>query len=433
MFSKRRKAGGLIMNSQQSGIGGLLWKYFNAPGNVMFVTFNIITFAGLVTFNSLISAQRRQVFELRLIEAQNNMVIQSMGTLKNSTSEAIPTLKSNTKDEHVVKPKSDSPIHEYTFDEIELSSKPSRLTTYDSQVAKMSLFHMMYAYFLMKHVTSNGTTNPKSILWDEEIKIIQEMLSNVDGAAKQAGRDKLLRFFYSSWRKEFGSLFDNLHKSQKFHFPDWKYYPENMRYACSNLYKNDMHTIDDFAQFYESIQPKELKRLLRFWFADNLTLISPSVNGNKEDFYRTLIKDSYGDDPLFQKYSSILWNADSRKRFFFPTYADKQLRTASIDTILTVLQGYIILHEKKGIRHNAEIIRLISMIKKDCVIAKNQTGKGVRIFLPTDTRTDLIDDEFEHYDRMLRDRQKCYELVSRNPKVIKLLDKISKWNETTTT
>lgn len=398
----------------------------------MFVTFNIVTFAGLVTFNSLISTQRKQFLEMKIMEAQASVEKQAIHQAFKTTGEEQDVLPpQDVTNEHIVKVENEAPMREYTIDDINLKRKASKLITYDSQLAKMSLFHMMYAYFLMRHVTSTQTTDSSSILWDEEIKIIKRTYS-IDGNFADAGNEQLMSFFYKSWKGEFSKVFDNLHKSQKFHFPDWKYYPDNMRYVCSNLYNNDMNSVDDFAQFYASIRAKDLKKLLRLWFSDNSSLIKPSLKGNMEQFYCTLIRDSYGDNFLFDRYSSILWNpTDSRRRMFFPAYSNDGVRSASIDTILNVLQGYVNLQEKKGIQHNAAIIRLISMIKKDCIMAKSSNCKGVRILLPRNETGEALAGQAKEQNFRARDRRKCHELVSQNPKVLKLLDKISKWKDPT--
>lgn len=431
IFGSRGKSGGLIMN--QEGLGRVLWKYFNAPGNVMFVTVNLVTFAGIVTYNSMVSANQERFFEERMLMAQETL------TPKYSCSEEKKPLEKEIESPQtgdVVKICSPAPeqvldvqpLTEYKAETLILG-KESKCASYDSQMAKMSLYHMMYAYFLCRQVASNeGSKTSKP--WDEEVELLKSTThsGNVNSRTKN-----FMETFYKSWKTEFIEVFTDLHKSQQFHFPDWKHYPSSLRYVCKTLYHNDMQTIEDFQNFYDSIGQRDLKRLLRLWLCDHSHLVSPANGYNVEKFYRELIADCHNDDYLLNKYSSMLLNpTDPRKSLFFSKYgkyATQKVPSASIDTVLSVLQEYVALQETQGRYHYNAIVRLISMIRRDCVIARTTSGttriRQVRVLLPRDEDRERID-----LTANKNERKKCFQLVSHNPKAVELLGIISSWQNT---
>lgn len=448
LFS-RSKTGGLILNGSQEGLPRILWRYFNAPGNVMFVTVNIVTFAGIVTYNSLISPTRGHMLEEKLFIAQNTLQCGDDSSLKKSSEDKSKALyseelqkrldeaaQSKALEDRMAK---ESPFPVYSANNLYSERKGPQLVAYNSQVAKMSLFHMIYAYFLCKHVISNRsltyTTSPylESEFWKKEVELLRNKGYLVELGSDTSNIDRyegtaFMNAFYSSWKHDFSSVFSNLHKSQRFHFPDWKYYPGNLRYICRKLYSNEMTTVEDFEQFYEAIESRDLKRLLRIWFYDYSHLVNP-IKGNMEKFYSSLVQDCHADDSLFNKYSSILLNpTNPRKYLFFPKYGIRDVPTASMDTVLSVLQGYINLHENQGKQHYDAIVRIISMIRKDCILVKHNKGnhnyREVRVILPKDEEREQLELQTSSMER-----KKCYQLVSNNPTAVKLLDMISNWKD----
>lgn len=447
VFYSRSKAGGLILNGSQEGLPRILWRYFNAPGNITFVTVNIVTFAGIVTYDSLISPTREHMLEEKLFIVQNIPTCGEDTSFKKSyedknndlCSEELQKRLDEVAENKTLEDRTsqESPLPVYSASSLYLERKGPQLAAYNSQVAKMSIFHMMYAYFLCKHVISDGSltysTSPylESEFWKKEVELLRNKdLPKHDSNNKSHGDEGrgFMNAFYSSWKHDFSNVFTNLHKSQRFHFPDWKYYPGNLRYICRKLYSNEMTTVEDFKQFYDAIESRDLKRLLRIWFYDYSHLVKP-IKGNMESFYGTLVQDCHADDVLFNKYSSILLNpTNPRKYLFFTKHGIRDVPSASMDTVLCVLQGYVSLHEKQGKQHYDSIVRLISMMRKDCFLVKHGKGSNsyreVRVILPKDEERQQL----ELLTRNL-ERKKCYQLVSNNPTAVKLLDMISNWKD----
>lgn len=433
-FGIKQKSGGLILN--QEGLGRVLWKYFNAPGNVMFVTVNLVTFAGIVTYNSVVSANQERLFEEKMLLAQNNLPIRCTSPREDVTAitDEIPP-RSRAEEQRdipvVDSPMDVSPLAEYSHDTLHLG-KEGKCASYNSQMAKMSLYHMMYAFFLCRQVEADEQTRDQttSEAWKEEVHLLKQKThpEKLDTRSK-----KFMSIFYRSWKTEFIEVFSDLHKSQQFHFPDWKHYPSNLRYICKTLYNNDMKTIEDFQEFYNSIGQKDLKKLLRLWLCDHSHLVRPTHGHGMEQFYRELIADCHNDDYLLSRYSSILLNpADPRKKLFFSKYgkyAAQKVPSASIETVLGVLQEYVALQETQGKPHYNAIVRLISMIRKDCVVSNTTQGskkvRQVRVLLPRDEDRERIDLTVNK-----NERKECLQLVSHNPKAVQLLGIISSWQRT---
>lgn len=399
----------------------------------MFVTVNLVTFAGIVTYNSMVTSNQERIFEQKMLVAQEGLrrrqsMSQEVNSVERDNEVEQPREVVQANSPAVECPPDSHPLCEYTSTTLDLT-KEGKCASYNSQMAKMSLFHMMYAYFLCRQVASKD--DPKagaaSGPWDLEVESLR---GNTSPIPQREGANSFMDKFYRSWRAEFPEVFADLHKSQQFHFPDWKHYPGNLRYVCKTLYHNDMTTIDDFQNFYNSIGQRDLRRLLRLWLYDNSHLVGPAHGCNMETFYRELIADCHNDDYLLNKYSSMLLDpTDPRKKLFFAKYgkyASPKVPSASIDTVLSVLQEYVALQDAHGRRHYNAIVRLISMIRKDCVIAPKTLGRDkarqVRVLLPRDEDRERIE-----LAANKSERKKCFQLVSNNPKAIKLLDAISSW------
>lgn len=444
LFCTENKAGGLILNGSQGGMARILWKYFNAPGNVMFVTVNLVTFAGIVTYNSLISANREKLLEERVLlahdaldqrkvwDAEHENRIKDFELMRRSTTQDVID-----KDiDHIEDEGDASVLPEYKATDI-LLPKDGKCDNYNSQMARMSLFHMIYAYFLCKQVTSSdtkrclGSQNQSSKPWEQEVQLLRESPGLVFQLNDtKSNSQSLTNIFYDSWKADFVDVFSDLTKSQQFHFPDWKHYPRNLRSVCKKLYASEMTTIEDFQDFYDSIKPRELKRLLRLWLYDYSHLLRATNGDKKEKFYRELIQDCHNDRRLFAKYSSMLLDPeDPRKKLFFDVQG--RVPNASIETVLSVLQEYVSLQEVQGLHQYDAIIRLISMIRRDSVMSCRSSHPRdppqVRILLPTD------DDRLQVQSTITKeDRKECLQLVGRNPQAVKLLTEIASWQKPAT-
>lgn len=396
----RNHAGGLLLNSRHDSIAKMLWKYFNAPGNITFVTCNLVTFAGFVTMNSMATTNQERLAESKLIEAENSLEME----LPNE-SEA-----------------KESPLTEYTTNNFWCPAKSPPLATYDSQMAKMSLFHMLYAFYLYRDVLLSGEDRNLQLpaKWKEEVEFLRGSDFNSTSCTHRE-----MDNFYNEWKQEFLDVFADLNKSQRFNPPTWQNYPRPLKVVCNKLYHNDMENIQDFADFYNQTPSKGFKRLLRRWLLDYTHLVSTTPPTSNENFYRQLLKDSQGDEVVFNSFASLLLNpSDNRRACFLPKQDVNQIRSASLDTVLLVLRGYVHQREKVGKNHNGAIIRLLSMLKKDCVLGPGDQPKSktVRIMLPTDDQRDLLE-----MTTTPQKRKKSLILLSRHPEAIELLDSISNW------
>lgn len=370
----------------------------------MFVTCNLVTFAGFVTMNSLVTYNRERLAETKLLEAENNLDRQEDYDLPNEQT---------------------SPLVEISAKNFQPQSKASpQLATYNSQMAKMSIFHMLYAYYLCKHVLIDGKSVNAPQAWREEV---ESLSGDFEGSRCNY---RAMGEFYEEWKVRFLDIFTDLNKSQQFHFPSWQQYPGPLGNMCCKLYNNQMDNIHDFEQFYDGIKNKEIKRLLRLWLFDYNHFLPTIDRVSAECFYRKLLRQCNDDDASFVKFSSILLNPNNpRRSSFFSKYGSLPVQSASIDTVLEVLRGYIHLRETQGKRHYGAIIRLISMLKKDCIVIhgnSSSSAPSVRVMLPTDEQREFID---LHTTR--EQRKRSFALVARNQEAIKLLDSISKWSQKT--
>ncbi|QLQ81271.1 hypothetical protein HG537_0F00320 [Torulaspora globosa] len=425
---RANQAGGLVLKRDQQGLARILWKYFNAPGNVMFVAMNIVTFAGIVTYSTLVSAHRERVLEERLY--QGTLWIQGQQQKEEEIKEDPTQDVTEDVNMDLEEATASSALPEYVSSEISLP-RAVKCDTYSSQMAKMSLFHMFYAYLLCKQVAFGDVGRKKcSEDWDREVESLrkqQDLYS--DGKDTKMNTRAFTDTFYSSWRADYADVFASLTKSQQLHFPDWKHYPFDLRHICKTLYRGEMNTIDDFQNLYDSIEAWELKRLLRLWLYDYSHLIKPTTGNDKELFYQRLIRDCHNDNRLFFKYSSILLDPANRSKnlFFRPC---RQVPSASMKTVLDVLQEYISLHELRGIAHYDAIIRIVSMIRTDCVLSRWKSNpdsiQQIRILLPTDNDRPQLQAKITQ-----EERKKCFQLVKHNPQTIQLLTAIATWHKPT--
>lgn len=439
LFGSGNRSGGLILNANQQGLARILWKYFNAPGNVMFVTMNIVTFAGIVTYSSLVSAHRERILEERFhltpddlgqgalwTREQQQNEEEICGIQEDPTQDVTEVMEDGTMELDAA---ASSALPEYVPSDISLP-KAGKCDTYSSQMAKMSLFHMLYAYSLCKQVAFGDAGRKKhSEQWTREVESLRKQQELHSGKKDTKLNTRAFTdTFYKSWRADFADVFASLTKSQQFHFPAWKHYPFDLRHVCKTLYAGEMNTIEDFQDFYDSIDAWELKRLLRLWLYDYSHLIKPTTGKDEELFYQRLIRDCHNDNRLFYKYSSILLDPASRRKdlFFRPC---RQVPSASMKTVLDVLQEYISLRELRGTAHYDAIIRIVSMIRTDCVMSRSKSldsSQQVRILLPTDSDRAQLQAEVTQ-----EERKNCFQLVKRNPRMVQLLADIAAWRKPT--
>lgn len=369
----------------------------------MFVTCNLVTFAGFVTINSMATSNRERLTEAKLLAAESSLEVES----RNEEQE--------------------SPLTEYTTSNFWCPAKSPPLATYDSQMAKMSLFHMLYAFYLYRDVLTaeEGKKVRLPEEWKEEVEYLRDEKNTTTTSCTHREMDS----FYNEWKQEFLQVFADLNKSQRFTLPTWKSYPKPLKIICDKLHHNDMEDIHDFADFYNEMPSLGIKRLLRRWLLDYTHLVSTTPSTTDEKFYRQLLQDSQGDEVMFNNFASLLLNpTDTRRTCFLPRQDLYQIQSASIDTVLLVLRGYVHQREVMNKNHNGPIIRLLSMLKKDCVVGPGDQpkSKAVRIMLPTDDQRDLLE-----MIMTPQKRKQSLALVSHHSEAIKLLDSISRGNRPT--
>ncbi|CCD27429.1 Pet494p NDAI_0K02380 [Naumovozyma dairenensis CBS 421] len=381
-----RSSGGLLLNngkifnpnsSASSGspyffslTGKTLWKYFKTPGNLLFVTTNIVAFMGVVTYNTIIMAeQERAIQEQNLIESFNYRINNNNNTtgdimkprddgiievspedeidkilskknksttLSTNEKEALSKTKSIEKEEE-----EDTPLTTYSAASVKLDKKvPCK--DYNSAAIEMSLFHMFYAYELYKNVllkkgSSSSSSAPstegrsgKPTSWEKEIKLLKKMFYNVESTETSENTERkakrlspIIGLFYPLWRKEFQDIVTDFDKLQYFALPNWENYSKDLRRICYLLHdsKESITKLDTFHDFYNQVYSFDIKKLLSFWIYDNYKLLkSRNVTSNyNESFYQTLLKDNNSDPYTFIKYSSIILNPENpRKDLFFP-------------------------------------------------------------------------------------------------------------------
>ena len=211
---------------------------------------------------------------------------------------------------------------------------------------------------------------------------------------------------------------------------------------------------------------------------------SPDRNLN-EDLYNEITKDFRDDTHIFEKYASILLNpGNPREIKFFRSRAvrvpdtedveglnlyhhsdnndDDIMRQTvmvpfvSLDTVLNIMEGYINLkrrgnHEddlptqqveqaehqlrnqypEKNALYNDKLIRIVQMLKSDVILLQNKEQKNtddgdLKVQLCDDYELNLLNREAQRSNdgKWQRDKARCYEKLSREPRLIELLKQL---------
>ena len=237
--------------------------------------------------------------------------------------------------------------------------------------------------------------------------------------------------FYDLWNKNFDKIVTSPEKVQNFQLPNWSKSPTILKFICTELHDNSLKTLGEFKQFYGKVRSNEVKKLLGLWLYDHSFLFPHNIYDNRteEDFYDILINDSMQDNKIFQKYSSIVMNPyNERTQLFFPNVnspsVNKPVPSISLETYTRLLKGYINLQET-GCKYdyNDNIFKLISILKLNCVLQRNKkkhAGPSVRILLPRDEDRSQILGTISQAEK-----RTCYQILSKNRDVIRLLKRIS--------
>ncbi|SCU77465.1 LAMI_0A01244g1_1 [Lachancea mirantina] len=371
------------------GMGKTLWRYFNAPGNVMFVTTNIVTLAGIICYSTLTSIGRENSMNMCDLEPQDGLV-------------------------------AESPLKRYSEGEIRLGDNKSPASSI-AQHVKMSLCHLFYSYYMCRDVANgrHGDDVEDVSEWMKEVRAIQNEIPTISDKMNVPPAT-----FYHVWKQEFVALLGNLNRSQQFHMPDWRQYPKDLQAVCFLIYHSDLRTLGDFIKVYNDVPYRSLRTLLRAWLYDNSHLFKVTNDIDNEQFYSRLLRASVPDSPLFSKYASIILDpSNPRRRVFFNNRLREGTPTAALGTIVEVLNGL------KGnaqdafctTARNDAVIRLISMIRADCIMARNKRGRNeVRILLFQGSV-----DEIQQKRASSDERKACYRLVSEDARVMRVLNSLS--------
>ncbi|SCW00280.1 LAFE_0C00672g1_1 [Lachancea fermentati] len=389
LFSTSSAQTSLRRKQRTMDMGRTLWRYFNAPGNLMFVTTNLVTLVGMMSYTTIHELTREQTGVEQINQDAEKILIET----GDKSAENEPFKRYSEKDIRIHK--GDPPISSY------------------SQHAKMSLFHLFYSFYTYHGVLSAGKEAGTD--WNREIAMIKE-------SVYQNKRKTISPYvFYQLWKQQFGEVLTNLSKSQQYHSPNWGEYPAGLQKICQAIYDNELRTLDDFIDLYNTVSVSSLKMLLQAWLYDNSYLFKVSTKTDNEVFYRDLLKASSTDRVLFDRYASILLNNDNpRRKTFFNSHPKNGVLTASLETVIQTLNGTVTLAKTAldKTTYNDWIIQLVSMIRRNCIISKEQKGsQAVRII--------LSDDHTDHLLASPAERSACYKLVSNNTEAMAALGAIS--------
>lgn len=133
-------------------------------------------------------------------------------------------------------------------------NKRENVTDYDSQRAKASIFHMLYAYMLYRDVIQPTamTQNNNSEEWRREVELLTK-------GKEVQGTHRRIDVFYDLWNKNFDKIVTSPEKVQNFQLPNWSKYPTILKFICTELHNNSFKTLGEFKQFYGKVRSNEVK------------------------------------------------------------------------------------------------------------------------------------------------------------------------------
>lgn len=487
MVSVMRNGNHLLNSSMNKKLGNTLWRYFNSPFNVVFMTTNIFAFAGIVAFSTLIDVRhlhnsnkiedtqhheiashdryammntgviRRHLYPMvstvstRYIDVpelpvpldyeaeirnQNDTLemLQEKITQRTQELEKIKTEKMEISIKDI-----SSPLPIYTLDKVDIDGKKIRIVDYNSSKIKASLFNMLYSFKIYEDMMKDdGLQNKYSKPWYDELKFFKNKQTEMTTKNDEKYMFKpTVTNFYDSWRSTYQAAMqkDDSQSIENFTLPNWSQFPGALKDSCNVLYENKMNNVDDFQQFYENIKSNKFKKLVRMWFYDNYQNLktSQSTNSNttckSETFYNELLKDSVYDPPTFIKYASVVLNPyNSRNKILFNNIKTETGNTTipvvQMDTILNILEGFLLLQKEK--KQKGKMLNYNDTYLRIIHMIK-QNG-----YLRTkgDIGIQLCPDDqviCKNRKWLSKDRQdpKLYDELGKDPRVLQLLSQIS--------
>lgn len=281
----------------------------------------------------------------------------------------------------------ETPLHTYTATEVNIPKKSTRVQALNATRNKASLFNMLYSYeiyrSLLQDSSESKTLSWRTKLWRKEVSALREDIGDFMMFVPS------LNNFYANWNEEFqatggpGTASAQPQSVENFGLPSWRTYPDRLRSMCNKLYSNNMETLDDFQQFYENTESRQLKELLQMWYYDNYKRLPP-VKGNKshELFYNELLGDAMSNPHMFKRYASVVLDPENKRSgmLFSSMRVDEGDKEpyVHLDTMVNVLQGYLQLEQNGGDK-SAAYLRLVQMLNDNVYMPTREKGVFVQL------------------------------------------------------
>lgn len=397
------------LKQRRINVGATLWRYFNAPGNAIFITTNIVTLGGMMLYSTLSTFYRQSTLinslengfpvEDRLEEISNTKhdplrinALEKHGNLSSSF-ERLSSLESSVYPGGTV-----------------ASKDLEEISTSTSYFAKMTLFYLFYSFHVYKASLQDISTVNNEIL-----------MSLIEKLPKMRFDDMRVECydFYGVWKQEFSELISGLNKSQQFHLPKPSSFPEELQDTFKLLEENPMETHRNFYNFYHSVANAEQKQLLQQWYYDNCSKLKKMNNFSNEKIYINMIQDSSKwNERVFEKYLKLVFRPNSyRSRAMFNTYYINGFSSISLSTSLEILKG--LLTSDLELK-NDYVVQIVSLLRKNSIMASQEK---VRILLPSQKKAEQMN------ELMTPDvKKKTFSVMAQDPVALKLLSSIGQFD-----
>ncbi|AEY98578.1 FAGL239Cp [Eremothecium gossypii FDAG1] len=406
------------LSSRPRHVTRTLWRYFNAPGNVLFVTTNVVALTGMYAYSSLCAQPRHtelQVLQRDRVGRDEVVRLEGSPGQELAARASAGTLRDG---KDII---GEQPWAQYT-DVGEWAHVPP--VSMESRTMKMSLFYMFYAYYLYRDAgpwPKVPPSNPQAnnTYWQQTVDALKRRVDRLcEGSSlpEEKPRDSPhAALFYSMWRAEFMGVFSNLNRAQQFHIPKHLRVHSDLHALSYKLEQNGLDDITEFLDFYRTRQSKEEKHLLQMWFFDFGHHLNSSSKVDTERLYRSLIGNWSTDERSFERHMrAFLSPDDPRRKIYFRNHIPEGLETASVDTVLKLLAR---LNKCQHIDKNDYVIRLISILRKN--IYYSESTDSIRVYLPSPKLQELTG------SMDLTKRKKALEVLSRDPNTLKVLSQLS--------
>lgn len=388
------------------------------------MTTNVMAFASVVVFNTLITTHRE-----RILHEENILPPYPIDQPPFSPSSDTEVEGEGVLENLLNMQETDSLSQYYTTEDVKLRGF-TKLRSYESQQSKTSLFHMMYAFQLYRDVLqeSKEKSNPNS-RWNEEVTTIKSELESQSALKIEENID--ITQFYRLWKENFDTKLSVLESANEFTMPDFYDYPRSLNFICRLIYEQDLDNLNSFEEMYSKVKPRAIKKLLRMWLYDHLAFFPPNGSNNNERFYRTLLNDCRNDHLMYLKYAYILVspyyfkteNNVCGQHHFFPTLGTYNLPCVSTDTWLEVLKGFVeINRSKRGSIHAEAVNKLLDLLQNSGVYINR--AKETRLLLLSPA---CIENKPELARILKRKKHDYYMHLADNKELLGWVKQLSDW------